>query len=69
MVYGLKDLALYTDRLQTIIEDCSLAAKSVDARDKYFETYVAGFAPCSSNALRSELPSLEADMFVLGSIL
>lgn len=69
MVYGLKDLALYTDRLQTIIEDCSLAAKSVDARDKYFETYVAGFAPCSSNALRSELPSLEAAQASVSSVI
>ena len=59
-MYGIRTLALRAPRLRSIVEDCALAAKSADARDKYFETYVGGAAPGASKKLRSELPSLEA---------
>jgi hypothetical protein len=54
-------LALRAAGLQTIVEDCATAAKSHDASDKYFQSFVSEFGPCSSKTLRSELPSLEVN--------
>jgi len=59
-VYGIRTLAVFAPRLRAIVEDCALAAKSPDARDKYFEAYVSGAAPGASKALRSEVAALEA---------
>ena len=59
-VFGIRSLALRAPRLRAVVEDCGLAAKSADARDKYFETYVSSASAADSKALRSELPSLEA---------
>ena len=62
-VYGITDLALRATGLQAIVEDCAMAAKSHDARDKYFQSFVGEFGECSSKALRSELPALEVNLF------
>lgn len=59
-VYGIRTLAVLAPRLRSIVEDCALAAKSADARDKYFEAYVSDAAPGATKALRSEAAALEA---------
>merc|ERR1719160_346524 len=59
-LYGIRKMSVFAPRLETVLEDCAAAAKSNDARDKYFATYVSESASCSSKTLRSELPSLEA---------
>ena len=64
-VFGIASLQILVKGMQTIVEDCSAAAKSKDARDKYFQTFVGDYGSCSSKALRSELPSLEVTYFSL----
>ena len=64
-VFGIASLKILAKGMQTIVEDCSAAAKSKDARDKYFQTFVGDYGSCSSKALRSELPSLEVVYFSL----
>ena len=43
-----------------MVEECSKAVKSSDARDKYFFSYVGNANPFPARELRHELPSLEA---------
>merc|ERR1712051_760595 len=59
-VYGIKSLAILAPRLQVTLDDCSAAAQSKDARDKYFSSSVSNFNPASSAALRAEVPALDA---------
>jgi hypothetical protein len=59
-VYGIKSLSVYSPGMSMIVEECAKAAKSTDARDKYFQVYVGEFDPYAAKALASELPALEA---------
>ena len=51
----------------TIVDDCAIAAKSKDARDKYFASFVSEFDPAASQALQGELPALTAAKAALGA--
>ena len=59
-LYGIKSVAVYADRLSAVVSDCATAAKSSDARDKYFLSYVTESDPFPAKSLRSELPALES---------
>merc|ERR1712051_1023776 len=59
-VYGIRSLAILAPRLQVILDECSAAAQSKDARDKYFSSAVSNFNPASSAALQAEVPALNA---------
>jgi len=54
---------VFAASMQSVVEDCAVAAKSRDARDKYFQSYVGDYGLCSSSSLRSEVPSLEVMRF------
>merc|ERR1719270_1255569 len=36
VLYGIKTISVFANQLATIVEECGTAAKSNDARDKYF---------------------------------
>ena len=36
LLYGIKSVSVFASRLQAIVTECSKAARSTDARDKYF---------------------------------
>ena len=59
-LYGIKSLRVYSPGMKMIVEECARAAKSGDARDKYFQVHVGEFDAFAAKALASELPALEA---------
>ena len=59
-MYGIKSLAAEAAGLNAVTEDCAKAAKSADARDKYFQVHVGEFDPLGAKSVASELPALEA---------
>jgi len=59
-LYGINTVAVYSPGMSMIVEDCANAAKSADARDKYFQVHVGEFDPSAAKAMASELPALEA---------
>jgi len=59
-VYGIASLGLNANGMASVVEECSVAAKSADCRDKYFFSYVGEFDPLPARTLRGEFPGLEA---------
>eukprot|EP00440_Ansanella_granifera_P035210 gb/GFBE01038189.1/.p1 GENE.gb/GFBE01038189.1/~~gb/GFBE01038189.1/.p1 ORF type:complete len:399 (+),score=82.93 gb/GFBE01038189.1/:1-1197(+) len=67
-VFGVRKLAVFAQRLRPVLEHCGLAARSADARDKFFTAAVSSFDPAAGAALRAELPSLEAADAALAAV-
>ena len=60
LLYGIKTISVFADGLRAVVSDCAKAAKSSDARDKYFLSSVSEADLSPAKAVRSEMPSLEA---------
>jgi hypothetical protein len=60
VIYGSKSLAALAPRLRAVLEDCSVAAASKDAPDKYFTVTASMQDPAAAMPLRAELPAIEA---------
>lgn len=60
LLYGIRSVAVFADRLRSVVSECAKVAKSSDARDKFFLSYVGEFDPFPAKGLRSELPAVEA---------
>lgn len=60
VAYGIRSLSLLAPQLLTVADECTAAARSKDARDKYFAVHVPDFDPAIAQGVRSEMPELEA---------
>lgn len=60
-------MSVLADRLRAVVTDCGKAAKSADARDKYFVLSAAQFDASTSKSLKAEMPALEAAQAALSS--
>ena len=65
---GVRSIRLLTRLLQPVLEPCAAAAKTHDARDKFFTVAVSGFDPQAGAALAAEMPALESADAALSSI-
>ena len=59
-IFGVRSFKVLAPLMRPVVEPCVVAAKSSDARDKYFAVAVGSFDPSSGAALRSELPALDS---------
>jgi len=59
-LYGISSLAVFSAGMNPVVAECAKAAKSADARDKYFQINAGEFNPLAAKALAGELPALDA---------
>ncbi|KFH00496.1 F5/8 type C domain-containing protein [Toxoplasma gondii VAND] len=53
LLYGIREFAIYSNRLRSIVQSCGVAKNSSDARDKYFLELVAEVDFTSGNELHN----------------
>jgi hypothetical protein len=66
-IYGISSLALKANGMLTVVEDCALAAKNTDCRDKYFLSYVGTADPTPAKTLQGESTGLAASVTSLAA--
>merc|ERR1712062_235050 len=59
-LYGIKSIVALGMQMSTVVGPCAEAARSPDARDKYFMTYASSYDPAPARVVASEAPSLAA---------
>lgn len=57
-VFGIRSIGVLAPSMRSVLEDCATAAKSTDARDKYFTAYVSEFDSSASQAFMGEVAPL-----------
>jgi len=67
--YAIKSISVLAPRLRGALDDCAVASRSKDARDKYFPSYVSNFDSSATAVLEAELPLLAAAKTSLSSVL
>ena len=60
-LYGVRSFKVMAPQMRTVLEPCAVAAKSGDARDKYFAVAVGSFDPAAGTQLHSELSAASSD--------
>ena len=66
-MYGINSVSVFASRLHAIVTECSKAARSMDARDKYFLVSAREYDPSVAKSLSAEAPALEAAKATLAS--
>ena len=67
LLYGIKSVSVFASRLHAIVTECSKAARSTDARDKYFFVSAREYDPSVAKSFSAEAPALEAAKATLAS--
>ena len=67
-LFGVRSIKVLTRLLQPVLAPCAAAAKSPDARDKFFAVAVNAFDPKASATLAAELPALESADAALSAV-
>ena len=67
-LFGVRAFKALAPEMRGVLESCGAAAKSQDARDKYFPVAVGSFDPTSGSGLAAELPALEAAGSALAAV-
>ena len=67
-LFGVRAFKALAPEMRAVLESCGAAAKSQDARDKYFPVAVGSFDPAAGSGLAAELPALEAAGSALAAV-
>jgi len=68
-LYGIRSLSVMAPRLQAVMEDCAVAARSNDARDKYFAVAVPTFEAAGAVTPQGDLEELDSAKASLSTVL